>query len=271
MLGSLEGMLGGAGKDQLMKSGSSILGSLLGQGGVDSLLGGLTKNTGIGSAAAASLLPLVGQMALGGIAKSASGMDATGLANMLTSQKNSFTTPAPAVETPRATAPSAPAPAAAGGGLLRWIIPLAAVLAALWYFMSGSQQPATTTTTTEQKPAETTAPAAATAVVIDGIDVGSTLTKTMTDLTGTLGGITDAATATAAVPKLQDAQKAVDGLAAVAGKMSAEQKTMVGGLITAAMPALRAAADKALAAAGVGDIAKPIVDGILTKIEALAK
>ncbi len=268
MISSLGDMLSGSGKDQLIKNGSSVLGSILGQGGVDSLLGGLTKNAGIGSGAAAALLPIVGQMALGGLAKSASGMDASGLANMLSSQKGSFESAIPhgAAEAVRSAASAAPAAPAGGMGLAKWLIPLAAVLAALWYFMSGSPKEEMT-----KKATETTTAATPAAVTVDGIDVGGTLTKTMTDLSGTLGGIKDAATATAAVPKLQEAEKAIDGLSAVASKMSAEQKTVVGGLISAGLPALRAAADKALGLDGVGAIAKPVVDAIFSKIEALAK
>jgi hypothetical protein len=70
---------------------------------------------------------------------------------------------------------------------------------------------------------------------------------------------------------LEESVKAVDGLSTIATKFSAEQKTLVGTLISAAMPALRAAADKALAINGVGAIAKPLVDGLLGKIEMMAK
>lgn len=267
LLGSLEGLLGGAGKDQLIKNGSSALSSLLGQGGVDSIVGSLTKNAGIGSGAAAALLPIVGQMAMGGLAKSAGGLDASGLASMLASQKSSFDAAIPPVvsDTVRTAATAAPQ-AAASMGLAKWLIPLAAVLAGAWYFMNGSSQEMVPT---ETKPAA--APAATGAVVIDGVDVTGTLSKTMTDLTGTFAGITDAASATAALPKFEAAGKAVDGLATVAGKLDAGQKTVVGALISSALPALRATADKVLATQGVGEIAKPIVDALFVKIEALAK
>ncbi len=267
LLGSLEGMLGGAGKDQFLKSSSAGLGSLLGQGGIESIVGGLAKNAGIGSGAAAALLPIVSQMALGGLAKSAGGLDASGLANMLSSQQSSFNAaiPSAAKEAVRAAVPDT----AGGMGLAKWLIPLAAVLAALWYFMSGS--PAPVTTTEQAKPAAESTAAAPTGIMVEGVDVSGTLTKTMSDLTGAITGITDAATATAALPKFDAAGKAVDSVAAVASKMSAEQKSAVGTMISAAMPSLRAAADKALAIDGVGAIAKPIVDALFTKIEGLAK
>jgi Bacterial protein of unknown function (DUF937) len=269
ILGSLENVLGGAGKDQFIKNGGSALSSLLGQGGVDSIIGSLTKNAGIGSGAAAALLPIVGQMAMGGLAKSAGGLDATGLANMLASQKSSFDAAIPsAVSGPARTATSAVPQAAGGMGLAKWLIPLAAVLAGAWYFMSGPTQQMAPTE--QAKPAATTA-APTGAIVVDGVDVTGTLTKTMGDLTGTFAGITDAASATAALPKFEAAGKAVDSLTAVAGKLDAGQKTAVGALISSALPALRATADKVLATQGVGEIAKPVVDALFAKIEALGK
>ncbi len=258
LLGSLESAIGGSGQDALVKNGNSILGSLLGNDGVSSLLGGLTKNSGLGSAAAATLLPMVGQMVLGGMAKNAGGLDASGLANLLSQQKDNIASAIPSSPIPQAAAPVAATPASAGG-MLRWLIPLIALAALAFYYFSGSQTP----------PAPTAS--APSAVTIDGVDIGKSITDTLTNTTTALGTIADAATAQAALPKLDEATKAIDGLAGIAGKFTPEQKTMVGGLITAGMPALKAAADKALAIEGVGAIAKPIVDGLLAKIEALAK
>jgi hypothetical protein len=270
MLGSLEGMLGGAGKDQLLKNGSSMLSSVLGQGGVDGLLGGLTKNAGIGSGAAAALLPLVGQMALGGIAKSASGLDASGLANMLSSQKSSFETAMPGVagaarQATQAAQQAVPA-ASSGGGIARWLIPLAAALAALWYFMSGPS----TTMKTATEAVKTTA-ATATGLTVEGVDVAGTLTKTFGDLTTTIGTMTNADTAKAALPKLEEATKAIGTIEAVKAKFTPENKTMIGTLITAGLGPVKAAAEKVLATQGVGEVAKPVLDGLFAKIEALAK
>ena len=42
-------------------------------------------------------------------------------------------------------------------------------------------------------------------------------------------------------------------------------------LVTAALPTIKDAATKVLAIQGVGDIAKPVVDSLISKLEALAK
>ena len=41
--------------------------------------------------------------------------------------------------------------------------------------------------------------------------------------------------------------------------------------MTAALPTIKDAATKVLAIQGVGDVAKPVVDSLLAKLEALAK
>jgi hypothetical protein len=261
-LDSLDSTISGSGKDAFIQQGTSVLGSLLGNDGVGNLLGGLTKGSGLGSAAASMLLPMASQMVLGGLSKNSAGLDASGLANMLSQQKTNIAAAMPSMpEMPSASvsAPSMPA-AASGGGMLRWLIPLIAAAGLAFWFFSGSNS---------TPPATTGAPTAA--LTVDGVDVGKTIGDTLTNSAATLGTITDVASAQAALPKLGEATKAIEGLSAVAGKFSAEQKTAVGALISAGMPAFKAAADKALAIEGVGPIAKPIVDGLLAKIEALAK
>jgi len=63
----------------------------------------------------------------------------------------------------------------------------------------------------------------------------------------------------------------IDGISGLVGKLSAEQKTALAALVSAALPALKEAANKVLAIQGVGDLAKPVVDSLIAKIEALAK
>ena len=75
--------------------------------------------------------------------------------------------------------------------------------------------------------------------MVDGVDVGKQLTGALDGLKTTLGGITDVASAQAALPKLDEAVKAVDGIGALVSKLSPEQRTMLAGLVAAALPALR--------------------------------
>jgi hypothetical protein len=285
LLNNLEKSLSGPNKDAFINSSNATLSNLLGGGAVSQLANTLTSKAGLGGTAASMLVPLVGQMALSGLAKNTAGLDATGLAKLLASEQQSFAMPelgatvtnigAKVGDTiPRATIPSPPMPAAApGGDLMKWIIPLVAVLGLGWYFLGN--RPPMAPTAEQAAPAQQTteaAPAAVAGVVnIDGIDVTKSLTDVMGGMTSVLGSVTDATTAQAALPKITELTGTVDKVAGVAGKFTPENKTAIGALITAGLPAVRAAADKVLAQQGVGDILKPAVDGIFGKIEALAK
>jgi hypothetical protein len=255
LFGSLDAMLSGGQKDSFMESSNSMMGSLLGSGVANQLVSSLGSKAGLGGGAAAALVPLVSQMALSGLSKSTSGMDASGIAKLLGDE-------AKGLGLPNLQAPSMPA-APSGGGIGKWIgLAAAAVVGFIGYnYLSGSKPEVPTAQVT----------AAAAAINIDGVDVNKSLGDVFTGLTSTLGGVTDAATATAAVPKLQELASSVDKVAGVAGKFSPEQKTVVAGIINTALPVAKAAADKALAANGVGDLLKPVVDGLFAKLEGMAK
>jgi hypothetical protein len=163
------------------------------------------------------------------------------------------------------------APPAPKSNWMTWLIPLLALAALAWYFLGNqrtAEAPAPAPATTTTAPAT---PAAPTAIMVDGVDVTKTIGSTMDALKSALGGITDAATATAALPKLTEGVTQIDTLTGLVGKLSAEQKTIVAGLIAAAMPTINEVADKVLAIPGVGDIAKPTIDSIRAKLDALSK
>jgi hypothetical protein len=108
-------------------------------------------------------------------------------------------------------------------------------------------------------------------MMLDGVDIGKQVTTVLDGLKTSLSGITDVATAQAALPKLQEAVTAIDGVSGILSKLSAGQKSALAALVTAALPTIKDAATKVLAIQGVGDVAKPVVDSLLAKLEALAK
>jgi hypothetical protein len=73
------------------------------------------------------------------------------------------------------------------------------------------------------------------------------------------------------LPKLQEAVTAIDGVSGMLGKLSVAQKSALAALVTAVLPTIKDAATKVLAIQGVGDVAKPVVDSLISKLEALAK
>lgn len=283
--------LTGANAGNLASTGTSMLTSLLGHGGLSALTNTALGGTGVSPAAGASVLGVVGQMVTGALAKETSGLDASGLMNLMASQKGFIQAALPAGMAGMAAAtvahatstvsnassavknavPTPSLPDTSGGmGWLKYAIPAAAIALAAWYFMSphGVVENATTTV----KPAVTeTAPVVATGIMIDNIDVTKNLSGAFTDLTGSLGGITDAASATAALPKLQTAATAITAVSGLATKFTPEQKTAVAALVNGGLPALTAAVTKVEGVAGVSDLVKPILDSLLANLGNLAK
>ena len=281
--GDLAATLSGAKGEKFLQGGLGSLGSLLGDTGLKSLTNAIGRQAGIGSDASSSIVSLAGQLAMGQLAKSAAseGLDAAGLGNMLRAQQNNIKSALPAglgdmlsasglvgsnfAEQAGRAATNAVHHTAQvtkkGTNWLTWALPALLALLALWWFL-GNRSATTVTEAVPQVVKE---------VMVDGVDVGKQLTGTLDGLRTTLGGITDAATAEAALPKLQETVTAFDGISGLAAKLTAEQRSMLAGLVSVALPAIKEVSGKVLAIPGVGSILKTTVDGLVAKIEALAK
>jgi hypothetical protein len=290
--------LTGTNASSVASQGTSMLSSLLGSGTMSTLSNAVLGSSGVSSAAGASVLGLAGQMVMGTLAKHSAGLDASGLGSLLTSQASYINQAMPAGmgnmmghATGAAAATTSAAsrvkntvtppamPASTGGmGWLKYAIPAALIALGVWYFMGNRGQvamDANNAATAVVKPAETAAtPAvtpATTGIMIDNVDVTKNLSGALTDLTGSLGGITDTATATAALPKLQGAATAISAVSGVASKFTAEQKATVASLVNASLPTITAAATKLGAMPGVGDTLKPVLDSLLPMLMNLTK
>jgi hypothetical protein len=290
--------LSGANASATASAGTSMLSSLLGSGTMATLTNAVLGNSGVSAAAGGSVLGLAGQMVMGTLAKHSSGLDASGLGNLLSSQAGFINQAMPAGMSSMMGNVSGMAPAAAsaasrvkttaatpemptstaGMGWLKYAIPAALIALGVWYFI-GQRGPVATEanngTPAVVKPAETAAtPAvtpAATGIMIDNVDVTKNLTGAMADLTGSLGGITDPASATAALPKLQSATTAIGAVSGVAAKFTPEQKATVASLVNAGLPSITAAVTKVTAMPSVGDILKPVLDALLPMLTNLTK
>ncbi len=162
---------------------------------------------------------------------------------------------------------SMPDDGAGGMSWLKYAIPVAVIALGAWYFfgMRGTDdlhmaKPTATATTTTATP-----PAAANTMVAD-VDVSKNLTGALGDVSAALGGVTDVASAQAALPKLQSAGTTITTITGLADKFSPEQKASVAGLINNSLPGITAAAVKIESIAGVGDILKPVLDGLINSL-----
>ena len=294
-LGSFANMIGGAGQSSLIEKGSQILSSMLGGRDQTALAGAVGKYAGLGQSASGSLLGMLVPVVMGTIGQQPGTRDAGGIASLLSSQKDSIaaalpsgfanllggtglldslggvarTATAAASNTARATTSAARAigdtgqraagaAAAVSRNWLYWLIPLVAIIALLIYLFA--------------KPTEQVAQQGAPAVqslTVGGLDIGKQVTDSITNLRTTLAGITDAASAQTALPKLREVTTQIDKVDGLLGQLSPEQRKLLTGIVNPMMPSLNQLFDKVLAIPGVAELLKPTIEALRAKLAVL--
>jgi hypothetical protein len=242
-------------------------------------------------------------MVLGGVMSSFKGKtpDAAGLTNLFAENKSAIANAIPsglslanipgftnASEAVRSTATTATRnvgraaeTATEAASPLKYLLPLlglAAVLGGLWWVFN--QAPAVTVpavkapvVVTPRVPEVTmpTVPAIPNvpAIPAEALKLGGDLTGWFTSLTGSLGGITDAATAEAALPKLKDAATQLESAKSVFDTLPAPGKSSVLSIITSNLGGLKDLIAKIASIPGVGGLVKPVTDSILNTLTAM--
>lgn len=150
MFDNLSGLLGNGSKmSTLMSVGSAALPFILG-GKKAGMLSLLSRVTGMGSSKSSSLMSILAPMVLGMIGKQVkgSGLNASGLMDMLMGQKEHVAKAAPAElssllgfagnakETVKETVSTSTREVKeSGGSMMKWLLPLLAILAGAFFFM----------------------------------------------------------------------------------------------------------------------------------------
>jgi hypothetical protein len=106
-------------------------------------------------------------------------------------------------------------------------------------------------------------------LTVGGLDIGKQVTDSITNLRTTLVGITDAASAQAALPKLREATAQLDKVDGLLGQLSPEQRKVLAGVVNPLMPSLNQLFDKVLAIPGVAELLKPTIDVLRAKLAVL--
>ena len=153
-----------------------------------------------------------------------------------------------------------------------WLLALAVAGALAWYAFgrpSGDIVAAVPPAATQ--PPGVTVGVAPADLTVGGVNLANQVSSSMGALKSVLPGITDAATAQAALPKLREATAQLNEIANMATNLNPERKSALAKLITAAAPAINQMCDKVLATPGVGDVAKPTIDELRRKIETLSR
>jgi hypothetical protein len=110
---------------------------------------------------------------------------------------------------------------------------------------------------------------------LEGIDGGAEILTKVKDLFGsaqtTLSGVTDKVSAEAATSKLSELNGAVDSLGNLIGKLPAQAKSALGGVINQGVQQLESLVEKVVALPGISDVIKPKTDEIIKKLKALTE
>jgi hypothetical protein len=172
-----------------------------------------------------------------------------------------------------------------------WLLPLLVLGGLLWYLLNRPHEeqharvetpPAQTQQerqipsqpqTTGQAPSgqQATIPQQqAGSVVVGGVDLKNALGDSLSDMRTSLQTIADGGSAQAALPKLEAAKNQIDRISGLTGQLSDDQRRTLAGVISTAMPAINQLTDRVMAMPGVGDILKPTIGPMKTKLAELS-
>jgi hypothetical protein len=313
-LESLKNLVGGAGQNLLAESGSSMLSGLFGGGTLDAMAQTIGKFAGIGEGTSKSMLGMLGPVVLGALGhqQRSAGLDAGGLASLLTSQKDQIAAAMPAgladqlsaaglIDGATGSLRSGAAAASAAGGRIAeasertvyragqtasaatrstaasqwpyWLVAAVVAGGLAWFALgrSGEDTVAQAPPPSMTRTTPGTVGLAPTDLTVGGMNLGSQINASVGSIKSVLPGITDAASAQAALPKIKEATAQLNEVSSRATQLSPEGKSTLVKLIVAATPTINQMCDKVLAVPGAGDIAKPAIDELRGKLDALAR
>lgn len=295
-LGNFASVLTAGGQSSLLDKGSQLLSSLVGGQDQNALIGAIAKFTGLGQSASGSLLGMLAPIVMGTIGQhqtAGRALDANGIANLFAGQKDNIaaafpsgfgsllsgtgllnslgdaarTATAAGSEATRAATSAARAVGQTGqraarassSNWLYWLVPIAAAAALLVYFaVRPTEQVAQQGMNKAQD------------LVVGTVDINKQITNSVASVRTTLDGVSDVASAQAALPKLQEVTTQIDKTGSEVGQLSAEQRKLIAAVINPLMPAVNQLCDKVLAIPGVAEVLKPSVDTLKAKLTALA-
>jgi hypothetical protein len=301
--GSPMDLLRNSGAQGLEQTGSSMLAGLFGNKALDTMAQMLGKFAGMSDSGGKSLLGMIGPLVLGALGQHQrdAGLDTNGLTSLLRSQKDQIISAIPsglARQLDAAglidTAESGMRTAAAAGSRIagasegatagvrraasaaadkaQWPYWLAAlvVVAGLAWFALGRTGPETVAELPATRPATGTVGMAPAALTVDGVNLTNQVNSSINTLKAVLPTIADEADARAALPKINDAVAQLNDTAARATKLTPDARSALAKLVAAATPAINQMCDKVLASSA-GAVAKPAIDELRAKLDALAK
>ena len=293
VLDNLSSLFSGGGA-AAASQGSNLLGSLLGGlggGALGQISSVLSRFTGVNEGAINKMLGLLAPVVLGAIKKQSTGLDAAGIARMLTEQKGNIASALPSglgsllssavpglssvVGDASRAASSAARTAttevkgaareaeAAGSPVMKWLVPLLLLVLAFFFI------PKMCRTATETAPVVKEKAAEAIPAETESAKLISEATGLIKDATDGVASIKDEASATAVLPKLQDISTKLGGLQSQWAKLPQPVQKTVSDALRPLIAKLREAVQPVLALPVVGAKVKPVVDEMLGQLDKL--
>ncbi len=154
-----------------------------------------------------------------------------------------------------------------------WLVAAAVLGGLAWFALgrSGEDTVAQVSPPATTRTAPGTVGLAPTDLTVGGMNLANQINSSVGSIRTLLPGITDAASAQAALPKLKEAVAQLNEVSSRATQLSPEGKSAIVKLIVVATPRINQMCDKVLATPGAGDIAKPAIDELRGKLDALAR
>jgi hypothetical protein len=154
-----------------------------------------------------------------------------------------------------------------------WLVAAVVLGGLIWLALgrSGEDQVAQVSPPSTTRTATGTVGAAPTDLTVGGMNLANQINSSVGSIRTVLPGITDAASAEAALPKLREATAQLNEVSSRATQLSPEGRSTLVKLIVVATPTINQMCDKVLATPGAGDIAKPAIDELRGKLDALAR
>jgi hypothetical protein len=307
-LENLKSLIGGSGQETLVGTGSSLLSGLFGAGALDTMAQSIGKFAGIGEGSGKSLVSMLGPIVLGALSQHqrSAGVDAAGLASLLGSQKDQIAAAIPpgladqlsaaglvdrAEGSPRGGAAAASGAAnrigsasertiaaadRATSGTARWtywLVGLVVLGGLAWYALGrpGDETVVELRRPAASPPATSTVGLAPSNLTVGGKNLANQVSSSVDALRSVLPGITDTASAQAALPKIQEATAQLSEVGDLATKLTPEGKSALAKLIATATPTINQMCDKVLATPEVGDVAKPAIDELRSRLDTLSR
>lgn len=266
--------------------GWDLISKLLGDN-LTSILEMISKVTGIGQGSSKSLLSMLAPMILGVITKQvkSGNLDLAGLVDLLMGQSKQVAKAIPADyqrqfgiadllsegvesarESGRQVTRAAQETASAGASWIKTLVPLliiAGLAAVAWsLFSKPAEDLAATTTEAVEDAARSMSRPALPEISIDAIS--EPITNSFSKLQETLAGITDEASARAAVPQIEGLEKSFSNYAF--DQLPEGQLSQLSGLLAPLVENIRTALESAYKIPGVQAILEPVVDSLMQKV-----